>query len=114
MRKPDWVVCAKPPFGGPEAVPATQPLHPPRPHLEHRLVSADAKTIAFRWKDYRIKHRDRRKIMRLATDEYIRRFLLHVLFEPDPEETSVDDPVARQARDRQRPVGGCGARSPTM
>ena len=45
----------------------------------NRLVSADAETVAFRWKDYRIKHGDRQKVMRLATDEFIRRFLIHVL-----------------------------------
>ena len=44
-----------------------------------RLVSADAQTVAFRWKDYRIKSGDRQKIMRLATPEFIRRFLIHVL-----------------------------------
>jgi hypothetical protein len=35
--------------------------------------------VAFRWKDYRIKNGDRQKVMRLATDEFIRRFLIHVL-----------------------------------
>ena len=45
----------------------------------HRLISADAETIAFRWKDYRIKGNDRQKVMRLATGEFIRRFLIHVL-----------------------------------
>jgi hypothetical protein len=44
-----------------------------------RLISADANTVAFQWKDYRIKSRDRRSVMRLATDEFIRRFLIHVL-----------------------------------
>jgi hypothetical protein len=44
-----------------------------------RLISADAETVAFRWKDYRIKTGDRRRVMRLATDEFIRRFLIHVL-----------------------------------
>ncbi len=44
-----------------------------------RLVSADADTVAFRWKDYRIKSGDRQKVMRLATPEFIRRFLIHVL-----------------------------------
>ena len=44
-----------------------------------RLVSADAHTVAFRWKDYRIKSGDRQRIMRLATSEFIRRFLIHVL-----------------------------------
>ena len=45
----------------------------------HRLVSADADTVAFRWKDYRIKFGDRMKVMRLDTHEFIRRFLIHVL-----------------------------------
>ncbi len=44
-----------------------------------RLISADAETVSFRWKDYRIKTGDRQKVMRLATDEFIRRFLIHVL-----------------------------------
>ena len=44
-----------------------------------RLISADAETVTFRWKDYRIKNGDRQKVMRLATDEFIRRFLIHVL-----------------------------------
>lgn len=44
-----------------------------------RLVSADAQTVAFRWKNYRIKSGDRQKVMRLATPEFIRRFLIHVL-----------------------------------
>ncbi|MCX8955491.1 transposase, partial [Ruegeria sp. NA] len=45
----------------------------------HRLISADADTVAFRWKDYRIKRGDRMKVMRLSTAEFIRRFLIHVL-----------------------------------
>lgn len=44
-----------------------------------RLVSADADTVAFRWKNYRIKRGDRMKVMRVATGEFIRRFLIHVL-----------------------------------
>jgi Putative transposase len=44
-----------------------------------RLISADANTVAFRWKDYRIKRGDRQKVMRLVTGEFIRRFLTHVL-----------------------------------
>mgnify|MGYP001827384915 CR=1 FL=1 len=44
-----------------------------------RLVSADADSVAFRWKDYRIKRGDRMKVMRLDTGEFIRRFLIHVL-----------------------------------
>ena len=44
-----------------------------------RLISADADTVAFGWKDYRIKSGERQKVMRLATGEFIRRFLIHVL-----------------------------------
>lgn len=45
----------------------------------NRLISADTDTVSFRWKDYRIKTGDRQKVMRLATSEFIRRFLIHVL-----------------------------------
>ena len=44
-----------------------------------RLISADADTVAFQWKDYRVKNGDRRCVMRLSTSEFIRRFLIHVL-----------------------------------
>jgi hypothetical protein len=74
------VVYAKPPFGGPEAVLAYLSRYTHRVAISNsRLVSADAGTVAFRWKDYRIKTGDRRRVMRLATDEFIRRFLIHVL-----------------------------------
>jgi hypothetical protein len=43
------------------------------------LISADADTVAFQWKDYRVKSGDRRCVMRLSTSEFIRRFLIHVL-----------------------------------
>ena len=49
------------------------------PISNSRLVSADARTVTFRWKDYRIKNRDRQKTMCLTTNEFIRRFLIHVL-----------------------------------
>jgi hypothetical protein len=74
------VVYAKPPFGGPEAVLAYLSRYTHRVAISNsRLISADAETVAFRWKDYRIKSGDRRRVMRLATDEFIRRFLIHVL-----------------------------------
>jgi hypothetical protein len=80
LRKTDWVVYAKPPFGGPEAVLAYLSRYTHRVAISnHRLVSADAGTVAFRWKDYRIKRGDRMKIMQLPTPEFIRRFLIHVL-----------------------------------
>jgi hypothetical protein len=80
FRKTEWVVYAKPPFGGPEAVLAYLSRYTHRVAISNaRLVSADAETVAFRWKDYRIKSGDRQKVMRLATPEFIRRFLIHVL-----------------------------------
>ena len=80
LRKTDWVVYAKPPFGGPEAVLAYLSRYTHRVAISnHRLISADADTVAFHWKDYRIKRGDRMKVMRLPTDEFIRRFLIHVL-----------------------------------
>jgi hypothetical protein len=80
LRKTNWVVYAKPPFGGPEAVLAYLSRYMHKVAISnHRLVSADGDMVAFRWKDYRIKRGDRMKIMRLSTDEFIRRFLIHVL-----------------------------------
>jgi hypothetical protein len=80
LRKNEWVVYAKPPFGGPEAVLAYFSRYTHRVAISNsRIVSADADTVAFRWKDYRIKNGERQKVMRLATGEFIRRFLIHVL-----------------------------------
>ena len=80
FRKSEWAVYAKPPFGGPKAVLSYLSRYTHRVAISnHRLVSADADTVAFRWKDYRIKRGDRQKVIRLATPEFIRRFLMHVL-----------------------------------
>jgi hypothetical protein len=80
FRKSEWVVYAKPPFGGPEAVLSYLSRYTHRVAISNnRLVSADAGTVAFRWKDYRVKTGDRQKVMRLATGEFIRRFLIHIL-----------------------------------
>ena len=80
FRETEWVVYAKPPFGGPEQVLAYLSRYTHRVAISNRrLVSADADTVAFRWKNYRIKRGDRQKTMRLATPEFIRRFLMHVL-----------------------------------
>jgi len=80
FRKSEWVVYAKPPFGGPEAVLAYLSRYTHRVAISNnRLISADAETVTFRWKDYRIKNGDRQKVMRLSTGEFIRRFLIHVL-----------------------------------
>ncbi|MCP5073051.1 MAG: IS91 family transposase [Rhodobacteraceae bacterium] len=80
LRKTEWVVYAKPPFGGPEAVLAYLSRYTHRVAISNsRLVSADAKTVAFRWKNYRIKNGDGQNIMHLTTSEFIRRLLIHVL-----------------------------------
>jgi predicted Zn-ribbon and HTH transcriptional regulator len=80
LRKTEWTVYAKPPFGGPEAVLAYLSRYTHRVAISnHRLVSADADSVTFRWKDYRVKSGDRMKIMRLDTHEFIRRFLIHIL-----------------------------------
>ncbi len=80
FRKSEWVVYAKPPFGGPEAVLVYLSRYTHRVAISNsRLVSASADTVSFRWKDYRIKRGDRMKVMRLDTNEFIRRFLTHVL-----------------------------------
>ncbi len=80
LHKIEWVVYAKPPFGGPEAVLAYLSRYTHRVAISNsRLVSADDNTVAFQWKDYRVKSGDRRSVMRLSTSEFIRRFLIHVL-----------------------------------
>jgi hypothetical protein len=80
LRKIEWVVYAKPPFGGPEHVLAYLSRYTHRVAISNsRLISADANTVAFRWKDYRLKDGDKRAVIRLSTSEFIRRFLIHVL-----------------------------------
>ncbi len=80
LRKSEWVVYAKAPFGGPEAVLAYLSRYTHRIAISNsRLIAANAETVTFRWKNYRANGRARQKLMHLATDEFIRRFLLHVL-----------------------------------
>jgi len=80
LRKTEWVVYAKQPFGGPEQVLAYLSRYTHRVAISNsRLISADIDTVTFRWKDYRVKSADRRSVMRLSTSEFIRRFLIHVL-----------------------------------
>jgi hypothetical protein len=80
LRKAEWVVYAKRPFGGPEAVLAYLSRYTHRVAIANsRLVAFDQQSVTFRWKDYRSEGRDRYKQMTLATDEFIRRFLIHVL-----------------------------------
>jgi hypothetical protein len=80
LRKAEWVVYSKRPFGGPEAVLAYLARYTHRVAISNRrLVAADATGVTFKWKDYRIEGSDRYKVMKLATHEFIRRFLIHVL-----------------------------------
>jgi len=80
LRTCEWVVYAKRPFAGPEAVLAYLSRYTHRVAISNRrLVSLDEHGVTFRWKDYRDKGRTRHKTMTLATDEFMRRFLLHVL-----------------------------------
>ncbi|WGS18232.1 MULTISPECIES: IS91 family transposase [unclassified Bradyrhizobium] len=80
LRTAEWVVYSKRPFGGPEAVPAYLSRYTHRVAIANsRLIACDEGGVTFKWKDYRIEGRDRYKQMTLATDEFIRRFLIHVL-----------------------------------
>jgi hypothetical protein len=80
LRKAEWVVYAKRPFGGPEAVLAYLSRYTHRVAIANsRLIAFDQQGVTFKWKDYRIAGRDRYKRMTLATNEFIRRFLIHVL-----------------------------------
>ena len=80
LRKTEWVVYAKRPFGGPEAVLAYLSRYTHRVAIANgRLSAFDEQRVTFKWKDYRIEGRDRYKQMTLATFEFIRRFLIHVL-----------------------------------
>ncbi len=80
LREIEWVVYAKRPFGGPEAVLAYLSRYTHRVAISNRrLISADERGVTFRWKDYRIEGPGRYTTMTLPTHEFIRRFLMHVL-----------------------------------
>jgi len=74
------VVYAKRPFAGPEAVLAYLSRYTHRVAIANsRLIACDEQGVTFKWKDYRAKRRHRYKTITLATPEFIRRFLIHVL-----------------------------------
>ena len=80
LRNAEWVVYSKRPFGGPEAVLAYLSRYTHRVAISNsRLIALGDKGVTFRWKDYRADGHERQKIMTLATGEFIRRFLSHVL-----------------------------------
>jgi len=79
-RKKRWIVYAKPPFAGPEAVLAYLSRYTHRVAISNRrLIGFDEDQVTFRYKDYRRGGADRQQVMTLPADEFIRRFLLHVL-----------------------------------
>ena len=82
LRRADWVVYAKRPFGGPEAVLAYLARYTHRVAIANsRIIAMDRHGVTFRWRDYRARSAGKawRKTMTLTAPEFIRRFLLHVL-----------------------------------
>ena len=80
VRKKRWVVYAKPPFAGPQAVLAYLSRYTHRVAISNRrLIGFDGVDVTFRYKNYRRSGAERQQIMTLAADEFIRRFLLHIL-----------------------------------
>ena len=80
LRKCEWVVYAKRPFAGPQAVLAYLSRYTHRVAIANsRLLAMDEHGVTFRWKDYRAKGKKRYKPMTLSSQEFMRRFLLHVL-----------------------------------
>jgi hypothetical protein len=78
LRRLDWVIYAKPPFGGPKQVLAYLGRYTHRVAIANsRLLAFDEGTVRFAWKDYR--HGGATKVMALEALEFIRRFLLHTL-----------------------------------
>ncbi len=80
VRKKRWVVYAKAPFAGHEAVLAYLARYTHRVAISNRrLIDFDESGVTFRYKDYRRHGPDQQRVMTLAADEFIRLFLLHVL-----------------------------------
>ena len=78
LRRIEWVVYAKRPFAGPEAVLAYLGRYTHRVAIANsRLVALSGNEVSFRWRDYR--HHNKNKVMTLTAEEFIRRFLLHAL-----------------------------------
>ena len=80
LKRINWFVYAKRPFAGPKAVLAYLSRYTHRVAISNaRLIAHDGRGVSFHYKDYRTDGLARRKVMTLATDEFIRRFLLHIL-----------------------------------
>lgn len=80
LRRSEWVVYAKRPFAGPGQVLAYLARYTHRVAIGNsRLISIDDGQVAFRWKDYRQSGEQQKKAMHLSAQEFMRRFLMHVL-----------------------------------
>jgi len=80
LKRKKWFVYAKPPFSGPEAVLAYLARYTHRVAIANsRLIALDERGVTFRYKDYRRNGQARYRTMTLSADQFIRRFLLHVL-----------------------------------
>jgi hypothetical protein len=80
LRRTEWVVYAKRPFGGAQAVLTYLSRYTHRVAISNRrLIAFGNNSVTFKWKDYRAEGRERAKVMTLAIGEFIRRFLIHVL-----------------------------------
>ena len=78
LFRQDWIVYAKPAFGGPEQVVRYLGRYTHRVAISnHRLVAFDGNHVTFRWRDYA--HGNKQRVMTVSADEFIRRFLVHVL-----------------------------------
>ena len=97
LRKTEWVVYAKRPFGGPEAVLAYLSRYTHRVAISNsRLIAFDEHGVTFRWKDYRAEAANGTRLMTLATGEFIRRFL-----HPRAAQRLPPHPPLRPVRQRQ-------------
>jgi hypothetical protein len=80
LHRAEWVIYAKPPFAGPDQVLSYLARYTHRVAIANsRLVAFDGAHVSFKYKDYRANGEARRKLMTLGANEFIRRFLLHLL-----------------------------------
>jgi hypothetical protein len=80
LEKAEWVVYAKPPFGGPQQVLEYLGRYTHRVAISnHRIRQVSNGHVSFQWKDYRAGNRQKQRLMTLSAHEFIRRFLIHTL-----------------------------------
>ena len=80
LRQREWVVYAKPPFGGPQQVLEYLGRYSHRVAIANqRILALDPGQVTFQWKDYRHQHQHKSRRMTVTDDEFIRRFLIHTL-----------------------------------